>query len=963
MTSLRSLVILLFLFVVVPVNAQPWMADLNTKCGGEKPSFKEIQASFNQYMEDKEPEHRTDFQQFKQWEWYMQRHLCSDGTFNPYASWNAWLDKKNWIESHRHNGLDELNEADWQEAGPFLTRDSNTGGMGRLNCVTFHPTNPDIFYVGAASGGVWKTENHGQAWTALTDDLPILGVSDIAIDPTNPNIIYIATGDRDALDTPSVGVLKSTDGGTTWNSTGLTSTLDDAFYVNKIVIHPSNPSILVAATNDKIYRTADAGVTWTHCSMDQFQIPVPVKDLVVDPGNGDYWYAGAADMGICEVWVSTDGGITWSTQDCFQNGGPGELVERVAVAISPVNSSRIYAAGVSLIGTFQGLWTSTDRGQTWTLMSNSPNIMGSETDGSDIRIGQGRYSLTIVADPENERTIYVGGINLWKSTDAGATWSIVTNWQDSGTIPYVHGGHHALKFNGNNLYSCNEGGLSYTTDDGASWTDISSGLVISQVLRLGSFQGSADVTFVLNGTLENGTNLYNQGTWTSEIVGSGMECGVDFENPDIMYGEMYAGWMMKTVDGGQSWYPCNDGSSADGSFISPIYISESHPGTLFKATSSVFKSINYGETWTAISEAMWSVAPIALMAVAPSDENIIYTYGANTGTECISVTQDGGANWNYYSGPTPNFINYMTVDPRDPRAVYVAVGGYTSGSKVFRSTDACASWTNLSGDLPNVPVNSLEIHPHNSDHLYIGTETGVFFSSDRGQTWQDYSENLPNVAVQELEIHRNSNTLLAATFGRGMWMSSAESPVTEDVPVLPFAQVDNDGLVTYSWHSPEWGGTGLEQYIVYRNDTEIARTTQLSITDQLIVAGEYTYTVRASYSTGNSGLSVPFTIRWSVTSTSESPLEQPVGYDLLSAYPNPFNPATTVTLALPEKSNVDIKVYNVLGSEVSRLYHGRLNAGNHSFIFDGSKLVSGVYFIRATVPGKLDAKRKVILMK
>lgn len=932
--------------------AQPWLAELEAKRTSE-PSFEEIRNAFNEYMKGRDYDRKTGFKHFKRWEWFMNNHLDANGRFDSRAYWNGWEEKK---ARFRNSTLDE---ADWQAAGPFLTRDFYAGGMGRLNFITFHPTNPNILYVGAASGGVWKTEDHGLNWTPLTDDLPLLGVSDLAIDYTNPDVLYLATGDRDGFALPAVGLLKSVDGGMNW------SILDVPFdgmaerVVTRIVIHPTNPSRLVAATTSGLYSTSDAGETWNTGLIWNMHI----QELTVNPMNPDYWFASTAGIGTAFIFTSSDGGLTWTDLD---PRALGELffTERMAMAYSPVNPARLYFFGSAFHGDFDAFWTSSDNGETWTQMSTSPNILGWTLDGSDLDVGQGHYDLTLVADPTDEGTVYIGGINIWKSADYGATWQIMTHWLQDQPVAFVHADHHELEFHGDTLYSCNDGGLYYSTDHGVNWTDISSGLVITQIYRLGTYQNSEEFTHALIGNQDNGTSLHNSGIWTSEIGGDGMECGFDPVNADTMYGEVYFGLMLKSVDGGQTWYECNNGSDTNGDWITPIHISHTTPGRLLKATSIVYESNDCGNNWSAISaEDMWTGYPIQIMGVAPSNDSTIYTTRHDASD--FFVTHDKGNTWEFLSSPNSP-IPYMTdiaVHPTDPMVVYVTIGRYLGDMKVYRSIDGCHHWENLSDGLPNVPVNCIEIHPDAPSHLYVGTDAGVFFSHDGGESWQDYSTGLPNVIVSELEIHRNSNTLVAATYGRGMWVSPAESPVAIDVPVNPVAEVTNTGMVTFSWENPAGLLDEFIEFMVYKDGEELERTTNTQITHQLSDTGRYVFRVRALYDEGLSDLSVPAVADWHFPEAAKVMEAVPSEYALLPACPNPFNPSTTVTLSLPEASFAEIKVYSVLGKEVAVLQDGKLSPGFHEFTFNGASLSSGVYFIKANVPGMLDVSRKVVLVK
>ena len=258
-----------FLLLSLFINksqAQPWVENINS----ENPTFYEIVDAFNAYWKNRPYEKGKGFKQFKRWEYYWETRLMPNGDFpQPDFILNEWLQYQ---KSNQQTENRSASVANWVSQGPTASPGGYIG-MGRINCIAFHPTNPNIFWVGAPAGGLWKTTNGGQTWSTNTDNLPVIGVSDIVLDPVNPNIMYIATGDGDrgslwsitggfVGDSKSIGVLKSIDGGSTWQSTGLNWGIEQAKLIRRLIIHPTNPQILLAAATDGIWRTVDAGATW-----------------------------------------------------------------------------------------------------------------------------------------------------------------------------------------------------------------------------------------------------------------------------------------------------------------------------------------------------------------------------------------------------------------------------------------------------------------------------------------------------------------------------------------------------------------------------------------------------------------------------------------------------------------------------------------------------------------------------
>jgi len=530
--------ILLFSFMSGGLYSQAWKRTLKK----ERPTFSEIREHFYRYRAEKiaKSERVRGWKQFKRWEWFAETRLNSAGYFDPSLNWQGWLEKK-----ERFGAKNKITSTTWTQLGPVnlpaIYNVYGYPGLGRLNAVAFHPNNPEIIWVGAPSGGLWKTVNGGITWSTNTDYLPNLGVTSIVIHPHNPAIMYLGTGDGDAFDTFTIGVLKSTDGGQTWNTTGLQPGVDERWVISKLLMHPSDPETLLAALNKGIYKSTDGGNTWTQ------QVAGNFKDIEVNPANPSTWYGAASGDGI---YKSTDSGEKWSKRF---SALPRSGFDRIAIALSPSAPHIIYAVYVDLEDGFFGLYRSIDNGDSWELRSNSPNLLGWRVNGSDTG-GQAWYDLTLAVYPSNPNIVYVGGVNLWKSVDGGVNWEITAHWSGDGGVPYVHADHHDFKFHpssDNTLFSGNDGGLFKSTDGGTSWTDLSSGLAIHQVYRLGV--SAQEPGRIVVGTQDNGSDLYMQGTWNSVLFADGMECAIDPQDNSIMYCSIYFGNFYRSNDSGRNW--------------------------------------------------------------------------------------------------------------------------------------------------------------------------------------------------------------------------------------------------------------------------------------------------------------------------------------------------------------------------------------------------------------------------
>lgn len=750
------------------INAQPWMRQITT----ENPSFYEIRAAFNEYWKNRPYEKGKGYKQFKRWEYYWESRLLANGDF-PKSSITVeeWLNYKN---SHAEMDRSSV-AANWSFKGPSSSS-GGYSGIGRINCIAFHPTNANIFWVGTPAGGLWKTTNGGLNWTTNSDNFPVLGVSDIAIDPTNANVMYLATGDGDrgslsALiggatgDTKSIGVLKSTDGGNTWTNTGLNWTVQSAKLIRRLIINPNNPQILMVAASDGIWRTTNAGTSWSNVQSDYF------IDMEFKPGDPNFVYASTFDFaGNASIYRSTNAGANFDFIGSIPDG------IRINLEVTPNNPSLVDMVVANTQNGLQGLWYSNDSGFSFNEYFSgncNNNLLNSSYDASGCG-GQGSYDLAYCINPNDYNEIWVGGVNTWSTDDGGLNFYPMTMWNADPTInpnstPVVHADKHDLKFHplqSNTLYECNDGGLYKTSNGGASWTDLSNGLGISQLYRIGVSQTTNDR--VIGGLQDNGSKELLGGNWSDVTGGDGMECIIDYTNSNTQYASYHSGTLYRTTDGwnNSTTISTNIPGQPTGAWVTPYVIHPTNPQILFAAYNKVYKTTNQGNTWTAISPALSDA--LHSLVVAPSNPNVIYAASYDT----MYVTTDGGTNWNFVELGIPGAkISYLVVHPTNPQKIYVTLSGYSNGNKVFYSNNGGVNWINYSGTLPNLPVNCLVYQNGSNDALYIGTDVGVFYRDASATDWVPYQTGLPNVVVTELEISYNNNKLWAATFGRGLWNS------------------------------------------------------------------------------------------------------------------------------------------------------------------------------------------------
>ena len=729
-------------------------------------NFFVVQRAFNIYWKNREITKGCGWKPFKRWESFMSTRVDSKGNrpapnkiFNEYDKYN----KKNSHKSPQGN---------WRIIGPKNIPQILSGqpiGLGRINAVAFHPTNPNVIFVGSPSGGLWRTDNNGESWISFTDNLPTLGVSAIVVDNKNPNIIYIGTGDRDGNDSPGLGVMKSTDAGRTWSqaNNGMGNVT-----VGKLIMDPNNSNILFAASNVGIFKTTDAGLTWILKSSGI------CKDIAFKPFDTDIIYATKSGG----FYRSSDNGEKWNR--IFSGLLPSG---RAVIAVSKANPNYVYCL-LTNQRTFKGLYLSTDSGVNFTNQSTSPNIMGYQWNASDDG-GQAWYDLCFAVDPENQDVLYVGGVNIFKSTDAGKTWKINSHWVGD-HAPAVHADHHILEFSAlnNSLYDGNDGGIYYTNNGGISWKDISNGLAISQIYKIG--QSATVKDLVMNGYQDNGTSVYENGVWKSVIGGDGMDCLVDYSDSDCRYGELYYGNIRQTTNG-TYFHPIAGngilGINEEGDWVTPFILHETDPNTMFIGYENIWISNNiksFSISWRNISSANTNSthSKIKVVEQSPVNTNILYYSRADNkmfrSTNVNSTTPE----WKQLGNTPSSLITDIEADPNNENIVYATFASH----KIYMSENQGGSWTDITGNLPYVSINSIVSDKNSEQGLYIGTDIGVFYKNAFIDEWVYLNNGFPASArVTDLEIYYDdsdlsNSALRAATYGRGLWESDLYSEEVKD---------------------------------------------------------------------------------------------------------------------------------------------------------------------------------------
>ncbi len=779
------ILIVLFSLMYMSVQAQQWLDLLPENKTRQELTLKDHKKAFDTYWESYNVKNGYYYEngvkkkaygwkQFMRWHYDMQYQVdAQTGVFPEKTAQQVYDEFK---QTHS-NTRSDIYQADWVSLGTNFSY-GGYAGIGRINAIAFHPTDNNTYWVAAPSGGLWVTYEDGNSWTCLTDNNQILGISDIIIpsDYETSQTIYIATGDRDAWDNRSIGVLKSTDGGATWNTTGLQFTLNQGQNVYRLLLDPNNDQIIIAATHNGVYKTTDGGNNWSKLNNYSF------IDLEYKPGDFSTLY-GSTQYG--KIYQSTDTGSTWSLVHSENNG------YRIELAVTPANPNLLIALISNSQGGLHSIYKSDDNANSFSMLldGNTQNLLDwyAAASGSS---GQGWYDLSLAISPTNQDIIFVGGVNTWKSVDGGTTWNLSNHWYGENGIQAVHADKHSLKYRDNgDLFEGNDGGIYISQDNGDSWEDKSNGLVISQIYKLGV--AAQEEAKIITGLQDNGTKLFENNDWYDVKGGDGMECLIDYTNSEIQYGSYVRGQISRTTDNWMSAEDIEPVAAGDGAWVTPYIISPTNHNTLYAGYSDVWKTTDMGNSWTKISSFNTS-DKIRSLAIAPSNESVLYAADFSS----LWKTTNDGATWQSLPNPaSSSSITYITVKNDDANHLWLTFSGYNTHG-VYESKDGGSTWTNISDGLPQIPIYTIVQNKQITGeiHLYAGTELGVYFKKGNND-WVEYNEGLPNVKCGELEIYYDNynpsdSRLYLASYGRGLWAT----PLVPNVVLPPTADFSAESL-------------------------------------------------------------------------------------------------------------------------------------------------------------------------
>ena len=696
-----------------------------------------------------------------------------DGKFS-IQTWREGLNKaKQDYQNNQASALLRAGGTSWQLEGP-----TNIGG--RINTIAVHPSDHDIIYVGCASGGIFKTTDGGLNWSPIFDDQQFLPIGDIELDPSNPDIVYAGTGDPNVSGYPFIGdgLYKSTDAGLTWTYIGLAETR----IISKVRVHPLDPNLLYVGAmgltfekdgNRGLYKSTDGGASWNRILL--ISDSTGVSDLLIDELNTDrIWAAGWDRLRNNSKTIvygpgaiirrTLDGGSSWTT---LGGGLPTGYQCRIGLDQEPGNPSHIVAQFIGTDLETQGVYESVNGGNSW-LSFNVTDLNSSSAMG-----GFGWYFAKVRFNPFVPGQFWVCGVNLWRTNNAGALW---TNMTASGG---VHADKHDLVFlSANEALLATDGGLYRTINGGASWTDAES-IPNTQFYHAQVNPHLANDYW--GGAQDNGTSRGNglsPDTWQRMFGGDGFHVEFNPDDDQILYAE---------TKNGDIWYSLNGGLSFDwGSFSlpfsdrrnwdMPFIISPHDASRIYAGTYRLHRSDDVIPLFTPVSGDLTRGVltdprfhNLTTIRESPVTEGLLYTCSSDGR---VNRSNDGGGLWTVVSTALPNrYITDLECSFQNSDVVFVTHSGYKDNdfsALLHYSTNRGNTWTSIAGDLPALAINDMEVYPGNDSILFVANDGGVYFSTNLGSNWSRLGNGMPVVNVYDIELDTRLGKLVAGTHGRSM---------------------------------------------------------------------------------------------------------------------------------------------------------------------------------------------------
>ena len=752
-------------------------------------------------------------------------------------------------------GIDMSNST-LSDGTPFIQHWGTVSG--RVRGVAVHPTDPNIVYIGAASGGIWKTVDGGVNWADMSGDLNLLTFGAIAIDPNNPNTVYAGTGESrwrfNNVTFEGDGLYKSTDGGISWiriiNGFGPQTQFTD------IEVSPHNSNILLASlgsgnwdnpfpTNEGVWRSTDAGITWTRVNSNS-----DAFDVGFDPTpSSTKAYAATGDQSTSGGFlVSTNSGVSFTQSN---TGLPAaNTIGRMQFSIAPSAPGTIYSiiynSDVFASGHTTVAFKSTNFGASWSQISSGVNIAGAYDDNGTNVNDQGSYDLCLDVSPTDADDVYFGNVELSKTTN-GSAISFVRNTPALFTNPGawdapLHVDIHKIVYapsNSNIIYVGCDGGIYKSVDGGANWIHINNDINTIQFYRMASDPNNVNKIF--GGAQDNGNfSTADKGVtdWDFETSGDGMECFVDWNNSMNVFMSTQFGSLKLSADGGATWNGIWGGGGAT-AWTAPFWQHPTNFNRIFSAWNGyiIRSDAPFADWFYHSSAALTTTNKITSVAQSSNTTNNLMAVASSyTTSPNVLNSTDGGVNWTDITtnitgaGFTGANITRVIADPTSANTFYLCRASYSTG-QVLKTTNFGGSWTDISGNLPKIVHNDLFVDPANTNHLYVANDFGVYWSSNGGTDWHKLSNGMPFVPVLDFDFYVNGATRLlrAASHGRGIFELQIDTPLQKiyvDLTVFlegPYSSPNMNTSIAGSvpndqpYNTAPWNYAGTESAFITSN--------------------------------------------------------------------------------------------------------------------------------------------------
>jgi len=861
--------------------------------------------------------------------------------------------------------LETDNYSVWTNIGP-----TNVGG--RTLCTAINPYDTSIIWLGAASGGLWKSTSGGigsNAFTNIQTGFPVLAVSSIVIDSNDVNIMYIGTGEtygyqqaenglgiRQTRGSYGIGILKTTNGGLNWTKS-LDWTSNQSRGIWDILYNPLNHNIIYAATTEGVYKSYDAGDNWVQVYAAQM-----VTDLEINRIDTSTIFAGIGNLSSPSpgLYRSTDSGLNWTK---LTVGLPGSANDgRITVASYYSNPSIIFAVFGNRNSTV-GVYRSDDNGNNWVQTSGvSPDFLDD----------QGWYANGIKVKDTDSSKLLFSGVGFYKSINYGADLEKKSS-NTSGDPNYIHVDHHDIISNPKNpdkLYISTDGGLYRSNDFGETFFRCQSGYVTTQFYSTLA-NSKTDSVMILGGVQDNGVVRFGGTTnWYRSASGDGMMCYINpLNNNSVIACNQYLEISKSYSRGDQNTWTIyyNASSSTVANFVAPLASCPSDTSVFYGGKKLIVKSTDGGTNWFDASADL-DGNKILSIAVSHTSTDTLYAATVPTGTPMgFFRSTNGGTNWTNISSGLPNrYPTDIEVNPDYSPEVFAVFGGFGT-SHIYRSTNGGTNWTDINNGLPDIPFHTVAIDPLYTDNIYAGTDLGIYVSTNSGNNWYSFSEGLPEaVMVFDLAISYANRSLRAATHGRGVFERYLVNDIPLPVEMTSMSATSKANNVYLKWttaneqNNKEFrlersiGGSAYESIGKITGAGNKDTPTDYNYTDKNLSTGEYRYRIRQMDYNGNFKY---------FNFNNPVQIGSPDSYNLEQNFPNPFNNTTVFKFRLPVTSSVKINVYDITGKEMKVLVNNNeAEPGYHSVVFDGSSFASGIYFCCLTA-GSFKQIRKMVLAK